>query len=111
MPPFTKTATHVMTKKAKVSPLGEKWDGPYKILERLGDSALKLMVGHYSNGSVRTEIRHWNTCYPLDPNSPLPTASKPSLGRKPLNPVAMSFRPDPAFQEMDKEFFRPVSEY
>ena len=110
MPPFTQTATHVMTKKAKYVPLESKWDGPYLIKQRLGDSALKLLVGHFANGRERTEIRHWNSCYPLDPNSPLPTASKPSLGRKPLNAEATPFIPDPGVQEMDRDFLQAPSE-
>ena len=97
MPPSTQTAKLVMTKVAKPSPLGPAWDGPFRIVERLGDSALKLKVGHYANGQERTEIRHWNTCYPLDPNTPLQEAVRPFLGRKP-NVRTAGFAPD---QEME----------
>ena len=49
MPPATTTATHVYTKVAKHKPLEAKYKGPYKILDRLGKSCLRLKVGEFAN--------------------------------------------------------------
>ena len=51
-PARAKEATHVYTKRAKVTPLGKKYDGPFQILQRLGKSCLKIKVGEYSNGTA-----------------------------------------------------------
>ena len=84
MPPSTELATHVYTKNPKKTPLGARYLGPYPIEERQGKSCIKIITGYYkNNGKPRTEIRHWNTCYP----APLgcESAVKPPLGRKPQN--------------------------
>ena len=84
MPQTTQTATHVYTKVAKKTPLGPVYEGPYEILERLGDTSLKLRVGTYANGQPRVEIRHWNSCQPAK-FTPEHSASKPNLGRPKSN--------------------------
>ena len=94
MPPATQTAKQVYVKCAKPTPLGPRYDGPYNIVERLGDSALKLHTGNFVSGKPRTKVRHWNTCHPLDPSLQLPAASRPTLGRKKLNPAAKDFLPN-----------------
>ena len=80
MPATAETCTHVYTKRAKVTPLGPRWDGPYEILERLGKTSLKLKVGEFVNGQPRTEVRHWRSCHP-SPFTPEDSASRPTLGR------------------------------
>ena len=80
MPPATKTCTHVWAKKQKRKPLDPVYDGPWKILERMGDSSLKLKVGHYADGRPRTEIRHWRSCQPVQAEE-IPDVSRPALGR------------------------------
>ena len=80
MPPSTSTCTHVYTKVAKPTPLGKRWDGPYKIIERLGDTSLKIQVGDFTSGQPRTEIRHWRSCQPAD-FEPEESAARPKLGR------------------------------
>ena len=81
MPAATETCTHVWTKRAKPTPLGVKWDGPFEIDQRLGKSCLKLKVGEYKNGQFRTEIRHWKSCYPADMPEGSQGAYRPALGR------------------------------
>ena len=78
-------ATHVYVRKpkSKTKPLGPISDGPYVILERLGNSCLNIQTGHYKSGAPRTEIVHWRNCYPaVLPVSTTP-AVRPPLGRKP----------------------------
>ena len=87
MPEKAKVCTHVYVKQSKVGPLTPKNKGPYKILERLGKSSLKLRAGYYANGTPRIEIRHWNTCYPADLAADAKEASRPALGRKKLAPA------------------------
>ena len=88
MPPATATCTHVWTKKEKRKPLDPVFDGPYRILERLGDTSLKIKVGEYVNGEPRTEIRHWRSCQPV-PFEPQEDGQRPKLGRpKASSPVS-----------------------
>ena len=75
---------HVWTKVQKPTPLGRRWDGPYKILERLGDTSLKIQVGEFASGQPRSEIRHWRSCQPAD-FEPEETAERPKLGRPKKN--------------------------
>ena len=80
-PPAARDATHVYTKRAKLTPLGAKYDGPHPILKRIGKSCLLLQVGHYNNGKARTEVRHWRTCSPAPPGDVPEPAARPKLGR------------------------------
>ena len=82
MPPATKMASHVYTKRPKKTPLGPVNDGPFPIRQRIGKSSLKLAVGESANGQERTEVRHWRTCYPADLAEDTKDASRPNRGRK-----------------------------
>ena len=66
------------------------YHGPYPIEEKVGKSCIKIHTGYYANGTKRTEIRHWNSCYPAPPET-TETNFKKALGRKPLNPHALPF--------------------
>ena len=82
LPKDMETATHVLVKKEKTTPLGGKYDGPFEILQRRGQSCLLLRVGSKANGEPRTELVHWSNCkvhYFLD--EPY-TVDRPALGRK-----------------------------
>ena len=92
MPDKAKEATHVWVKKAKRTPLEPLFDGPYKIVEKLGDSSLRIKTGDLNNGKERIEIRHWNTCQPAVIAPGEEAAAKPPLGRRPLNPKAPRFK-------------------
>ena len=99
MPDTTKTATHVMVKRAKPTPLGRRYDGPFEIKERLGESTLRIKVGDSTNGEGRTELRHWNSCYPVPPNFAGESAQRPTRGRKKLNANAEPFVPKDNIQD------------
>ena len=86
-PASAQNATHVYTKRAKLTPLGKKYDGPFLIQERLGKSCIKIVVGHYNNGKPRTEVRHWRSCWPQTLEEDTPTAARPKLGRPRTAPV------------------------
>ena len=81
-PATTSTATHVYLKCQKPTPLSPRFDGPYLIRERLGKSSLKIVVGHYKNGTERTEVHHWKNMHPMILPLDTETATKPTLGRK-----------------------------
>ena len=85
MPPSTQTCTHVWTQRAKRGPLDPAYDGPYPIIERLGDTSLKIRVGWLNNGKPREEIRHWRSCQPV-PYTPEESAERPALGRPRKSP-------------------------
>ena len=81
LPNSATTATHIYFKRAKVTPLGPRADGPYKILERLGKSCLKVATGYFNSGSPMTEVVHWRNCTPVTlPEDTVP-ASRPKRGR------------------------------
>ena len=80
-PSSAEDATHVWLKKGKPTPLGSAFAGPYRILERLGDSCLKLKMGAYVSGVPRTVVAHWNNCKPAVLAEGVQDAQAPALGR------------------------------
>ena len=81
-PPTTATATHVYLKKQKHGPLEPISDGPFRIVKRVGKSAINIKVGLYKDGTYRTEMHHWKNCYPIALLENTIDAEKPTLGRK-----------------------------
>ena len=84
-PPTTTTATHVYVRKAKHGPLEPIADGPFRVLDRIGKSAITIKVGQYKNGVMRTETHHWKNCHPIILPEDTIDAERPVLGRKPMN--------------------------
>ena len=75
--------THVRLKRHKLGPLQHTYEGPFKIVERVGRSCIKVQVGLYADGTPSIETHHWENAKPavLDENQP--EATKKKLGRKP----------------------------
>ena len=82
-PPTTATATHIYLRRQKTTPLSPRSDGPYRILERLGKSAINIKVGEFKSGQPRTEVHHWNNCTPYVLPEDTVDATKTLLGRRP----------------------------
>ena len=84
-PPAAEQATHVYVRrpKSKTGPLTPISDGPFPILERLGNSSLKIKVGEYKSKAPRTETVHWRNCVPAILDANTKPAERPKLGRKP----------------------------
>ena len=61
----------------------EARERPFKILERLGKSSIKIKSGEYKSGEARTEIHHWRNCTPKILPEGAPDASRTPLGRRP----------------------------
>ena len=80
-PSSAEEATHVWLKRGKTTPLGPAFAGPYRILERMGDSCLKLKWGAYVSGAPRTVVAHWNNCKPAKLAADVPDGEAPALGR------------------------------
>ena len=97
MPEEMDQTTHVWVKNPKPLPLGAKFDGPYRIVERLGTSCLKVRVGSYTNGEPRHDTVHWHNCKPAHFLDEPTEAERPKLGRKPKakkpKPTSSSTRP------------------
>ena len=97
-------------KRGKVTPLGHSYEGPFEILERLGDSCIKVKVGHYASGQQREEIQHWQNAKPAHVAPNATQAEKPARGRKParsevgvrdpLPPTTPAVPPAPSHQTM-----------
>ena len=64
-PPSATNATHVWVKRGKTTPLSPIKDGPFRILERLGKSCLKIKTRTMANGQIQTEVVHWKNCAPM----------------------------------------------
>lgn len=94
MPKGIENVTHVRVQRAKPGTLGYAYEGPFKIIERLGDSCLKLRVGTSADGTPRYETQHWNRCKPAAIDDSTPLGQKKNPGRKPLNPEAVPFTPE-----------------
>ena len=80
MPDIVNKATHVRIKRAKPGVLGHSWDGPFPIIERVGETCLKLRVGYTINNTPRYELHHWENCRPCHDINPT-TVEKPRRGR------------------------------
>ena len=90
-PDVMNTASHVYVRKGKPTTLGQNYDGPYKIVEHLGTSSVKVRVGAYTgSGKPRFEVHHWNNCKIADFFDEPFEAQRPALGRKPKRPVLSS---------------------
>ena len=87
--------THVYLKKGKTTPLGPKYEGPFKIIERIGQSCIKIHVGTSANGTPRVETHHWENCKPVPFTEGQTEGQKATRGRKPLDPKAVPFKPKP----------------
>ena len=83
-PKAAQDCTHVYVRRGKPAPLGPPMEGPYRIKERLGDSSLLLLCGHYATGQPRLETHHWQNCQPAEMDENDTEASKKPLGRRPL---------------------------
>ena len=86
MPSDTTNATHVYVKRGKPTPLGPNFDGPFEILEKLGNSCLKIRVRSYANGQARTEVQNWINCKPAKFVAEPFEIDRPKPGRKQKQP-------------------------
>ena len=75
-------ATHVRTKIHKTGTLGHSYDGPFRILRRLGETCVEVLVGHKVDETPRTEVHHWNNVKVAVWDEDQKEATKPSRGRK-----------------------------
>ena len=85
LPKDTSTATHVFVLDGKPSPLGPPYKGPFQIVERLGDSCIKIHVGKTAQGEDKFEVQHWSKCKPAFGSHP--NATRPNRGRKAGTPA------------------------
>ena len=93
-PEAARVATRVMMKRGKPTQLGDIYEGPFPIIQRIGESCLKIRTGNWANGNPRHELTHWNSCYPVPLTAELADAHKAIRGRKKiLDPDAPSFVP------------------
>ena len=91
--PNTTDVTHVYVKKGKPGLLGKSFEGPFEIVERLGDTCIKVRVGTTAGGEPRFEVQHWNNVKPAHVHQGATTAERPLPGRKKLSPTAKPFIP------------------
>ena len=77
----TDDATHVYVKVDNPECLCPKFEGPYRIVSRPSRSQVKVKLGLYKNGSLRTQVYHWSSCKVAVVREGAPDAERPKLGR------------------------------
>ena len=84
LPPGT---THVIARQHKTTGLDPSWSGPFPVLEKVSRSQILIKVGHYRDGSIRSELRRLHDIKPahLEPGSA--AAERPSRGCSPKSPT------------------------
>ena len=75
--------THVRLKRHKLGPLQHTYEGPFRIVERVGRSCIRVQVGLYADGTPRIETHHWENAKPAVLSENQEPATKKKLGRKP----------------------------
>ena len=82
------SATHVYLKKGKVTPLGANFEGPFRIIDKIGDSCLKVKTGLYTSGAPTIVTAHWNNCKVADMAEDAKEATRKGPGRPKKNIIA-----------------------
>ena len=80
-PQIPDNATHAYTRQHQTSGLQAPFEGPFRIVERLSNSTIKLEVGKFKDGTARYEIRHLNDIKFAHPESLAAEVQRPSRGR------------------------------
>ena len=101
-PPDT---THVYARQHKQLGLDPPYVGPFKILQRLSRSTVRIQVGTYADGSIRSEDRHWSDLKPIKLKSDAPVEERPKLGRPSKHTGPPSKQPFKAENQSDSQPF------
>ena len=78
--------THVRLKRHKLGPLQHTYEGPFKIVERVGRSCIKVEVGLYADGTPRIETHHWENAKPAVLEENQEPATKKNWVGNPIQP-------------------------
>ena len=81
MPVETKNATHVYIKLDKPDNLGQKFMGPFPIIDRPSNTTITVRVGYNRHGLPRLEQHHWNRVHIAYMRPEAHEAEKQVLGR------------------------------
>ena len=81
LPDIPDGITHVYTRQHQKTGLDTPFQGPFRLVERLSRSTVKIEVGIYKNGEKRYEVRHLNDLRLAHPESLAAPISRPKLGR------------------------------
>ena len=73
--------THAYTLQHDKKGLDPSYRGPFKIKKLVSRSTLRLIVGHYANGSERYEDRHWSELKAVKLPENVQEDSRAKLGR------------------------------
>ena len=81
LPKVPESATHAYTRQHQTTGLQAPYEGPFKIVERLSNSTIKLEVGQFKDGTPQYEIRHLNDIKFAHENSLAAEVQRPKRGR------------------------------
>ena len=82
LPDIPDGITHVYTRQHQKTGLDTPFQGPFRLVERLSKSTVKLEVGIYKSGEKRYEVRHLNDLRLAHPESLAAPIQRPKLGRR-----------------------------
>ena len=109
--PDLSKVTHVLVKKGKPPPLGAQYDGPFPIMDRIGDNCIRIKVGATASGEPRLELQHWNNCRPARMTNHEQEEERPRPGRKKKQTDNIETDTNTVInQEQEKVSTRPVRE-
>ena len=93
------------TRQHKQYGLDPPYVGPFKILKRLSRSTVRIKVGTYKDGTVRTEDRFWGDCKAIKLPENTIEEERPKLGRKPNIPSTLTVPVSPPVTGQDHQTF------
>ena len=88
--------THAYTLQHNTTGLDPSYRGPFEIVKRISRSTVRLKVGQYASGEMRTEDRHWGQLKAVKlPKTTIPD-SRPKLGRPTVKQSEQNSKPTPS---------------
>ena len=86
----TNKATHVYVKVHEPRGLSNKFEGPFKVVDRPSRSQVTVRVGSFVDGRPRTQTFHWSSCKIAHMREDAMEGSRPNVGRRPDPPKVQS---------------------
>ena len=101
-PPDFHSATHVYIKIDKPNNLGEKWQGPFIIVDRPTNTTVTIRVGYDKDGFPRLECHHWNNCRIAYLHPDVQDAQRPQRGRPRSSPTNFNMAAETTLPEQNE---------
>ena len=103
-------ATHVYVRVDKPGSLGQKFQGPFLIVQRPSNSTVVIHVGLTKSGEDRLECHHWENCRIAHMRPGAPIGRRPDLGRPPNEKSNMAAEDAPPNSNFEQPTFSQLHE-